>query len=128
MIALAFGSAGVVVPGLPATPFFLLALFCFTKGSRKLNHWFRGTKLFEKYVKPYEHDPSLTRKQKLTIQMIAGIMMMISFIMTESTAVRLFLAVAFLLHNSIFIFKIKTREAGSTGRITKSLAGDKYEL
>lgn len=33
------GALGVVLPLLPATPFFLLALFCFSKSSPKFQHW-----------------------------------------------------------------------------------------
>ncbi|HBE84853.1 MAG TPA: hypothetical protein DDW53_04280, partial [Lachnoclostridium sp.] len=110
--AMALGTMGTVVPGLPATPFFLVALLCFTKGSEKLNCWFRGTGLYAKYVKSYEYDRSMTRKQKLTIQAAAGLMMLISFIMIGNLAIRMLLIVAFILHNYVFIFVIKTRQAG----------------
>ncbi len=112
--AMALGAVGTVVPGLPATPFFLLALLCFTKSSEKLNCWFRGTGLYAKYVKGYEYGRSMTRKQKLTIQAAAGLMMLISFLSIGNLAVRLLLIVAFILHNYVFIFVIKTRQAGRT--------------
>ncbi|GLC81565.1 YbaN family protein [Lacrimispora brassicae] len=126
--AMVLGAIGTVLPGLPTTPFLLLALFCFTKGSEKLNCWFRGTSLYEKYVKHYEYDRSLTRKQKFTIQAAAGVMMAISFILTENTVIRLLLAGAFLLHNYVFIFVIKTRQADKSETTINELAGDKYEL
>jgi len=112
--AMALGAAGTVVPGLPATPFFLLALLCFTKSSEKLNCWFRGTGLYAKYVKEYENDRSMTRKQKLTIQAAAGLMMLISFLLIGNLAVRLLLIVAFILHNYVFVFVIKTRQVSRT--------------
>lgn len=111
---MALGAAGTVVPGLPATPFFLLALLCFTKSSEKLNCWFRGTGLYAKYVKEYENDRSMTRKQKLTIQAAAGLMMLISFLLIGNLAVRLLLIVAFILHNYVFVFVIKTRQVSRT--------------
>jgi len=110
--AMALGALGTVVPGLPATPFLLLALLCFTKGSEKINCWFRGTNLYAKYVKGHEYDRSMTRKQKLTIQAVAGLMMLISFLMIGNLAVRLLLIAAFILHNYVFIFVIKTRQEG----------------
>lgn len=113
IISVALGMAGVVVPGLPATPFFLLSLFCFTKSSKRLDRWFRSTKIFEKYVKPYEEDKSLTRRQKLSIQLTAGAMMMITFLFLDHMAVRLFLIIAFILHNYVFLFVIKTRKEES---------------
>lgn len=117
--AMALGAVGTVVPGLPATPFFLLALLCFTKSSEKLNCWFRGTGLYAKYVKGYEYDRSMTRKQKLFIQAAAGLMMFISFLLIRNMAVRLLLIAAFILHNYVFIFVIKTRQAGRTETTTK---------
>lgn len=113
--AVALGAVGTVLPGLPTTPFLLLALFCFTKGSEKLNRWFRGTQLYHRHLEQYEHDRSLTRKQKLAIQIFAGAMMAISFVLTGSLTIRLLLAGAFLIHNYIFIFVIKTRKTGESG-------------
>ncbi len=126
--AMVLGTIGTVLPGLPTTPFLLLALLCFTKGSEKLNCWFRGTSLYAKYVKHYESDRSLTRKQKLTIQAAAGLMMLVSFVLTENPVIRLLLVAAFLLHNYVFIFVIKTRQADMSETNIKELAGDKYEL
>lgn len=128
IVSLALGTIGTVLPGLPTTPFLLLALLCFTKGSEKLNCWFRGTSLYAKYVKQYEYDRSLTRKQKLTIQAAAGLMMLVSFVLTGNTVIRLLLVAAFFLHNYVFIFVIKTRQADMTETSIKELAGDEYEL
>jgi len=110
--AMALGAVGTVVPGLPTTPFLLLALLCFTKGSVKFNCWFRGTGLYTKYVKGYEYNRSMTRKQKLTTQAAAGLMMFISFLLTGNLAIRLLLIIAFILHNYVFIFVIKTHQEG----------------
>lgn len=128
IISMALGAVGIVVPGLPTTPFFLLSLFCFTKSSKRLDRWFRGTKLFDTYVKPYEADKSLTKRQKLVIQLTAGNMMFISFLFLPNTAVRLFLIVAFILHNYVFLFVIKTRKEEVPETKTETSNGETYEL
>ncbi len=128
IISMTLGAVGALVPGLPTTPFLLLALFCFTKSSEKLNRWFRNTKLFEKYVKPFEQDKSLTGRQKLTIQLTAGTMMFLSFLLIGNTAVRLFLIIAFILHNYVFIFVIKTRKEGFSETKAGDSNGETYEL
>lgn len=37
------GAVGVILPILPTVPFLMAALCCFTKGSGKLENWFRQT-------------------------------------------------------------------------------------
>ena len=72
--------------------------------------------------------PVTSRKQKLIIQASAGFMMLISFVLTENLIIRLFLISAFILHNYVFIFIIKTRQPDGPETIKKEVAGDKYEL
>ena len=115
--ALALGALGTILPVLPTTPFFLLALYCFTKSSEKLSKWFRGTTLYQRHLAEYIQTRSLPLKQKLTIQICAGIMMATSFILIDSLIMRIILVLGFLMHNYIFIFKIKTRSSEVNNKI-----------
>lgn len=111
-IALILGTIGVVLPVLPTTPLLLLAMYCFTKGSDRLNKWFRGTKLYKKYLEDYAQKKAMSLKQKLSIQIFAGIVMVLSFILNDSWHVRIIVIIALLIHNYVFIFKIKTFKPG----------------
>lgn len=107
-IALSLGIAGIILPILPTTPLLMLALFCFTKGSDKIANWFMGTSIYKKYLKKYADRKGLTLKQKIFIQILASLMMAISFFLLDHWFLRALLLVAILIHNYIFIFKIKT--------------------
>lgn len=63
-ICIGLGIIGAVLPGLPTTPFLLLALFCFTKGSERIRQWFIQTKLYKKYLQEYDEKRAMTMKQK----------------------------------------------------------------
>ncbi|MFW2356113.1 YbaN family protein [Hydrogenophaga sp.] len=67
-VALVLGLIGVVLPGLPTTPFILLAAACYAKASprlhgRLLNHRFLGP-----MVRDWETHRSLTRRSKTVAQ------------------------------------------------------------
>lgn len=113
IVVLALGLLGTVLPGLPTTPFLLLSLYCFTKDSDRLNKWFRGTALYQRYLAEYVQTKSLPLKQKLAIQIFAGTMMTISFVLIDNPVIRIILVLGFFIHNYVFIFKIKTRKVES---------------
>lgn len=54
-VALALGALGVLLPGLPTTPFVLLAAFAAARGSRKLHQWLHAHRLFGPLLADWEH-------------------------------------------------------------------------
>ena len=76
-VSLVLGLIGVVLPGLPTTPFVLLAAACYAKASPRLhaallNHRWTGPML-----RDWESDRSLTRRSK-TIA-VGSMLLMVSF-------------------------------------------------
>ena len=47
-ISFILGTIGIILPLLPTVPFYLLTLYCFSKGSQRLHQWFRQTDLYKK--------------------------------------------------------------------------------
>jgi len=125
--ALSLGIAGIVLPIIPSTPLFMLALFCFTKGSAKIANWFLETWLYKKYIKKYADRKGMTLKQKLSIQIFASLIMLTSFILINQWILRCLLLLAVLIHNYIFIFKIKTLKDENKSESDKKNSVEPYD-
>ncbi|WP_246814164.1 YbaN family protein [Ferrimonas balearica] len=62
-LAIAMGSAGVVVPLLPTVPFLLLAAFCFSRSSPRLQRWLFEHRVLGPYLHNFVSRKGLTRTQ-----------------------------------------------------------------
>ena len=109
-INIALGLIGVVVPGLPTTPFLLVALFCFSKGSDRLKQWFMGTKIYEKYLKNYDQNRAMTMKQKISILAFSAPFCIFAFFTLPNIWGKLALVLTVIVQYYYFFFKIKTLE------------------
>ncbi|MEX1166980.1 MAG: YbaN family protein [Hydrogenophaga sp.] len=76
-VSLALGIIGVVLPGLPTTPFILLAAACYAKASPRLHQWLLNHRWFGPMLRDWERDRSLTRRTK-TIALVS-MAVMVSF-------------------------------------------------
>jgi uncharacterized membrane protein YbaN (DUF454 family) len=63
-VSLALGLIGVVLPGLPTTPFVLLAAACYAKASPRLHGWLTQHRYLGPMVRDWEQHRSLTRRTK----------------------------------------------------------------
>lgn len=78
-IAVILGTTGVVVPGLPTTPFVLLASWCFYKSSPRLQAWLLQSFL-GKYIRDYKEKGGLTMRKRLYIIALMATMVSVSII------------------------------------------------
>jgi uncharacterized membrane protein YbaN (DUF454 family) len=78
-IAVLLGIIGVVVPGLPTTPFVLLASWCFYKSSPRLQAWLLQSFL-GKYIRDYKEKGGLTMRKRLYIIALMATMVSVSII------------------------------------------------
>ena len=63
-LSLALGLVGVVLPGLPTTPFVLLAAACYAKASPRLHAWLLNHRLTGPMLRDWEAHRNLTRRTK----------------------------------------------------------------
>ena len=111
MIALALGTAGIVLPLLPTVPFYLLAAFCFAKSSERLHRWFAATKLYQKYVVPFSDGNGMTWQAKLkTMALVTGVMSVSGYFLSDNRMGLMMLGGAWLLQCAAMLFFVKTRK------------------
>ena len=77
-ISLIVGIIGIVVPGLPTTPFILLTALLYIKSSKKLYQKLIGNKLVGFYIVEYQKKKGMTMRTKLTSIGIMWVMIALS--------------------------------------------------
>lgn len=107
IIALILGIVGIFLPVLPTTPLLLLTSFCLLKSSDRLNEKFMKTKIYEKYVKSFKEQGGMTLKAKLCLTIPVSILLLVMFIIINSTVMRMII-VAMWLTKVIVFTKMKT--------------------
>ena len=107
-ICLGLGIIGIIMPILPTTPFFMVTVVCFAKGSERLKRWFMGTSFHKKYIQSFYEKKGMTLKNKLIILSFASIMLAVAFYFSAKPYARILIACVFLAKYYVFIFKIKT--------------------
>ena len=78
-IAVVLGTIGIFVPGLPTTPFVLLASWCFYRSSPRLQAWLLQSFL-GKYIREYRDKGGLTTNKRIYIILLMVAMVAISTI------------------------------------------------
>ncbi len=111
ILALIVGGIGAALPVLPTTPFLLLALYCFAKGSERWHRWLIKTQLYKKHLEDFVNHRAMTLKQKLSILLFADFMLMFPLIIIDKTAFRLFIILLILIKYYYFFFRIRTIKA-----------------
>ncbi len=70
-VFVALAALGVALPGLPTTPFLILAAACYIRSSQKLYDWLISNKTFGPYLKDYREGKGIPKRAKiLAISMI----------------------------------------------------------
>jgi len=104
----ALGTVGIFLPILPTTPFYILAAFCFAKGSTFFHRWFTNTRLYKKHFESFANSRSMTIETKLGILIPVSIMLTIAVILMDILIMRIVIITLALIKWWYFIYIIKT--------------------
>lgn len=95
LVAVGLGALGVVVPGLPTTPFLLLASWLFYRSSPRLQQWLLASWL-GKYIRGYQRRGGMTATQKAGAVGVMTVMVLLStfVFIPEGSVARIIVPVA----------------------------------
>ncbi|WP_084168433.1 YbaN family protein [Corynebacterium atypicum] len=80
-LALGLGALGIPLPVLPTTPFLLLAVFCFARSSKRLEHYLLNHRVFGAYITNYYHrQMTPTHKARTLALMWTGLVISMFFV------------------------------------------------
>jgi oxygen-independent coproporphyrinogen-3 oxidase len=108
LVCSGLGFAGIALPLLPATPFFLAALFFFARSSRRFHAWLMGKRFIAKPLEDFRRQGGLTAGRKLRILASVFGIMAVSAFLVGKPHVWLILGAVFAVKLFLFVFVIKT--------------------
>jgi len=115
-LGVGLGAVGAILPLIPSFPFLLIAAFCFSRSSEKLETWFKSTKLYKNNLDSYIQGNGMTIKTKIRIMLLVTILMSIGFIMMKAIIIgRIVLIIVWLFHILYFSFGVKTIDSETKG-------------
>ncbi len=87
LICVGLGALGVILPGLPTTPFLLLASWLFYRSSERLQQWLLASWL-GKYIRSYHRRGGMTATQKAgAVGTMAFFVLLSTFVFIPATSV-----------------------------------------
>lgn len=79
-LSLILGIIGIIVPGLPTTPFILLTGYFYFKSSEKLYYWLLNQKYLGKYIRNYKQKGAFSKRTLVYAMILMWVMISASVI------------------------------------------------
>jgi len=110
------GVVGIVIPGLPTTPFMILSSIMFLNSSDRLYLWLTTHERFGKYVLDFKKGKGITFKTKIYAQTMMLLTITLSLVpispaFIENIIIRIFLAISAVFSFWLVGFKIPTNKS-----------------
>jgi uncharacterized membrane protein YbaN (DUF454 family) len=117
-VALALGILGVFLPLLPATPFLLLAAFCYLRGSARMHDRLMSHRVLGPYIRDFQSGRGIPLRSKWTALVMAWLSMAFSAWAVPLPWVRWLLLVP-ALGFAVYLWRVPTRIPDDRPGITR---------
>lgn len=110
-VGVSLGAIGAVLPVLPTFPFLLLSAFCFARSSKKLESWFKSTRLYKDNLADFVAGKGMTKRTKCRIMVSVTLLMSVGLIMMGVKGIVtgcIVLGSVWIFHLGYFLFGVKT--------------------
>lgn len=117
LLCVAIGGIGVFVPGLPTTVFFIVAAWCFSKSSRRLERWVLGLPGIGPMVTDFRNGLGMPKRAKFwAIGSIIAAVGLSAGLLIDNLVVRLVVVAVGLVGVWYIARQVPTRETVLAGR------------
>ena len=83
-LCVGLGFVGVFVPGIPTTIFLIIALWAFTKSSKKLRHWLLNHKRFGPILNNWQQHKVVPRRAKILMVVLMSLAVILFYYSSQS--------------------------------------------
>ena len=78
------GFIGIFVPGIPTTIFLIIALWAFTKSSKRLRHWLLNHKRFGPILNNWQEHKVVPRRAKILMVVLMSLAVILFYYSSQS--------------------------------------------
>lgn len=107
---LGIGILGVVLPVLPTTPFLLVTLYFYSKGSNRFHTLFVSSWIYKKYLLTFYEERAMKRTHKWRLMLFTDGIILISVVIAPLLWVKVLLIVLNIMKYVYFFTQVKTLE------------------
>ncbi len=90
-LSVGLGIIGIFIPVLPTTPFFLFAVFCYLRSSKRLYEWLIHHKVFGSYIYNYITYKAVLKSTKIAALVFLWTGLTVSILIISNWYIRVFL-------------------------------------